>query len=117
MDTSKISKVRDDGNATYAKSEGAYLNITTYGYADKVEIDWPAKILAANPSLPTFIDYGQDGLYVHAEQLAFIVPSTANEGERIEIPVRAYKDGVVKEQKPYFEVSGNVMDDIRYRIK
>ena len=112
-----ISKIQDDGYATYAKGEGAYLNIATYGYADRVEIDWPTKILEANPDLPTFIDYGSDRLYEHQEQISFVVPFTANEGERLEIPVRAYKDGVVKEQKPYLEVSGNIMDDIRYRIK
>lgn len=112
-----ISKTQEDGYATYAKGEGAYLNIATYGYIDRVEIDWPAKILEANPDLPTFIDYASDRMYEHQEQIPFVVPFTANEGERIEIPVRAYKNGVVKQTKPYLIVSGNIMDDIRYRIK
>ena len=88
-----------------------------YGYIDRVEIDWPAKILEANLDLRTFIDYASDRLYELQEQIPFVVPFTANEGERIKIPVRAYKDGVVKQTKPYLIVSGNIMDDIRYRIK
>ena len=112
-----ISKIQEDGYATYAKGEGAYLNIATFGYIDRVEIDWPANVLEANPDLPTFISYASDRLYEHQEQIPFVVPFTASEGERIEIPVRAYKDGVVKQEQPYFLVSGNIMDDIRYRIK
>ena len=88
-----------------------------YGYIDRVEIDWPAKILEANPDLPTFIDYTSDCLYELQEQIPFVVPFTSNEGEQIKISVRAYKDGVVQQTKPYLIVSGNIMDDIRYRIK
>ena len=113
----EISKVRDDGNATFAKGEGTYLDITTHGYADKVEIDWPAKILAENPELPTMIDYTSRSVYTQVEKISFIVPLAANNGERLEIPVRAYKDGVMKEEKPYLEIVGNALDDIRYRIK
>ena len=112
-----ITKVRDDGNATFAKGEGAYLDITTHGYADRVEIDWPAKILAENPGLPTVIDYTNRSVYTQIEKISFVVPFAANNGERLEIPVRAYKGGVMKEEKPYLEVSGNALDDIRYRIK
>ena len=112
-----ISKVHEDGLATYAKGEGAYLDITTHGYADKVTIDWPTKILAENPELPTVIDYASRSFYTQMEKISFVVPLTANDGERLEITVKAYKDGVMREEKPYLEVAGNALDDIRYRIK
>lgn len=113
----QITKVFDDGLSTFARGEGAYLEITTHGYADQVVIEWPAKILAENPTLPTVIDYSLNPVYTHTEKITFIIPLTANDGEQLEIPVKAYKDGVVKEQAPYLEVSGSVLDDIRYRIK
>ena len=63
------------------------------------------------------IDYTSRSVYTQVEKISFIVPLAANNGERLEIPVRAYKDGVMKEEKPYLEIVGNALDDIRYRIK
>lgn len=94
------------------------LDITSYGYADRVEVIFPKELSDLDPELDVVFTY--DGSeYRQEEQYAFMVPLRAPLGE-YQITVKAWKDGKVKTAVPVIWTLGpdeSVLNDLRTRLR
>lgn len=108
-----INKIHNDGKTTFKRGEGATLDITTTGYADRVEIIWPSEFSSV---LPKDFDYTLNPEYAKIEKIAFTIPLGSSLNQ-YEVTVKAYKDGWVKEKKLLLMISGSILDDVRVRIR
>ncbi len=105
-----VTKTVPNGLTTYARGEGAKLDILTTGYAERVEIIWPSGFDA---SLPSSFDYAGNTDFARTECIPFIIPS-ANVTE-YDIVVRAYKNGMMKEETITLHIYGEMSGRVRIR--
>jgi hypothetical protein len=95
------------------------LRIVSYGYADRVEVEFPEGMSALDPGLDAVFDYGDAPSWRQEEVLRFLVPLYAPEGG-FQVTVRAYKGGKKLEEHPAVSVigvSGSVLDGLRTRLR
>lgn len=114
-----IERILEPHEPVFKRGESGILYIKTYGYADRVEVEFPEELTALNPELNRTYVYDAP-LYVQEEQLQFMIPLYAPENENYTITVRAYKGDKQLEEHPAFgtvEVNGSVLDEIRTRLR
>ena len=113
-----VERILQPYQPVFRCGESGRLNITTYGYADKVEVLFPEEMTALDPGLNTVYEY--DGTVDRQEEeYIFMVPLGTPQGE-YEITVRAWKDGQVIKKTPIIWTLGediSVLDDIRTRLR
>ena len=94
------------------------MYVTTWVYADRIEIEFPEFLAEYNQT----IEYWNDPEYRKDEVIRFMIPLDApqDEGASYEVTVRAYKGDKELEQHPSIstiEVNGSVLDEIRTRLR
>lgn len=100
--------------------ESGILTITTWGYADRVEVEFPAGFTEANPSINQTYVYTDRPGYRKMEQLDFMVPLYGISNETHTITVRTYKGDKLLEEYPAFttiQVEGSVLQDFHTRLR
>jgi len=111
-----IRRILSPHDPIYKRGESGVLDIATWGYADKVEVEFPDFLSDYNVS---FV-YTADPEYKKEEQLQFMVPLDAPEGESFQITVRAYKGDRKLEEHPSIRtlgVEGTILDELRTRLR
>lgn len=104
----------------FRKGEMGCLTVTTIGYADRVEIEFPEVFDPVNHSFNQVFCYEDSPCYRQEETIYFRIPFSIPDGENYEITVRAYKEGTELEQNPTLAVlgvEGNILDGIRTRLR
>lgn len=115
----KVERILEPHEPVFKRGESGILTITTYGYAERVEVEFPEELTALNPDLNRSYVYDAP-LYIQEEQLQFMIPLYVPENQNYKITVRAYKGDKRLEEHPVFstvEVSGSVLDEIRTRLR
>lgn len=100
--------------------ESGRLTITTWGYADRIEVEFPAELTDANPELNTIYVYTDHPMYKQVEQVQFMIPLDMPENQQYTITVRAYKSDRKLEDYPSLStisVDGSVLDELRTRLR
>ncbi|MCM1045765.1 MAG: InlB B-repeat-containing protein [Candidatus Gastranaerophilales bacterium] len=117
---SEIVRILEPHDPVFQCGESGILTITTWGYADRVEVEFPEEFLELDPGLNHTYVYTDTPAYRHTEELQFMVPLNTPENSSYTITIRAYKGGKCMEDHPSFSVvgiSGTVLDDFRTRLR
>lgn len=118
--TTQVTRILAPHTPVFKAGESGILNIITYGYADRVEVKFPAEMAALNPNLNTTFYYEDTPAYRHEENLQFMVPLGTPENACFTITVRAYKGDKKLEEHPSLStvgVEGSVLGEIRTRLR
>lgn len=113
---SRIRRILPPQDPVFKCGESGILSITAWGYADYVEVEFPDFLSDYNQS---FV-YTSDPEYKKEEEVQFMVPLNAPEGDGYEIIVRAYKGDKSLENHPSIStirVGGTILDEIRTRLR
>ncbi len=116
----EISRILEPHTPVFQGGESGILTIQTYGYAEKVEVEFPAEMTALNPDLNKTYYYGGEEQYRQDEEMQFMIPLHTPPKDNYVITVRAYKGDRKLEQYPTLgtiSVSGNVLDELRTRLR
>lgn len=115
-----ISRILEPHEPLFKCGESGILHITTWGYADYVEVEFPEEMLALNPNLNKTYYYDLDSLYKQEEELQFMIPLYTPANAKYIITVRAYKGDKKLEEYPALStisVEGSVADELRTRLR
>lgn len=115
-----VERVWEPKEPVFKCGESGILTVTTWGYADLVEVVFPECMTALDPTLNKTYDYTETPGYKITEQLSFMVPLYTPENQKLEITVRAYKGDKKLEEHPSISVigiSGTVLDELRTRLR
>ncbi len=116
----KIERILPPHAPVFQRGESGILSITTWGYADRVEVEFPQELLEGNLDLVASYDYAEHSMYMHKEEIQFMIPLDMPWGNDYRIIVRAYKDGTQLEMYPdmsVLEVEGTTLDEFRTRLR
>lgn len=107
----------DHSTAVCKKGENALLHVVTYGYADRIMVEFPEALKTGNESVQTEFIYAYPS-YVAEENVIFRVPLYCPAGSYT-IIVHAYKNGEELIAKPAVltVTDESIMDDVRVRIR
>ena len=116
----KVERILEPHDPVFKCGESGILTITTWGYADRVEVEFPEEMVALNPELDKVYSYTLTPKYRQEETLQFMIPLYTPENEAYTITVRAYKGDKRLEDYPdlsVIEVNGSILDEIRTRLR
>lgn len=117
---SSVERILEPHDPIFKCGESGILNITTWGYADRVEVIFPESMTALDPGLNKVYDYTEQPEYKITEQLQFMVPLYTPENQNLSITVCAYKGDKKLEDHPAISiigVSGTVLEELRTRLR
>ncbi|MBE5866056.1 MAG: hypothetical protein E7292_07580 [Lachnospiraceae bacterium] len=116
----EIKSFFDPHEPLFKKGESGCLNITSWGYAERIEVEFPEAFTVCNPLLNHVYEYELKGAYKQEEQLVFMIPLEVPDGMDYTVTVRAYKADKMIEQHPALAVlgvNGSILDDLRTRLR
>ncbi len=116
----EVVRILEPQDPVFQRGESGILTITTWGYAEKVEVEFPEELVGLSPELNRTYVYTDRPSYRHVEELPFMIPLDAPENASYEITVRAYKGDRRMEDHPSLSVigvQGTVLDDVRTRLR
>ena len=117
----RIERMLEPHDPVFKRAESGILYVTTYGYADRVEITFPKAMRELDEKLKkTIVIRYEEGQkeYRQEAQVQFMVPLYLPEDGDYTIKVRAYKAGKELLESPQMiTVSGTVLDEIRTRLR
>lgn len=116
----EISRILEPHTPVFQCGESGILTIHTYGYAEKVEVEFPAEMAALNPELNQTFSYSGQTEYKKDETLQFMIPLNTPVNENYCIAVRAYKGDRILEKYPSLgtiSVSGSILSELRTRLR
>lgn len=115
-----VERVLEPHAPLFRCGESGVLTVTTWGYADRVEVEFPQEMTALNPDLNRTFSYEHNPQYKQQEIVEFQIPLYTPNDATYRITVRAYKDDKVVEALPNLntiEIQGSILDDIRTRLR
>jgi archaellum component FlaG (FlaF/FlaG flagellin family) len=118
--TSEVTRILTPHEPVFKCGESGILQIITYGYAERVEVEFPAEMTALNPELNKTYHYEETPSYRHEENLQFMIPLYTPENTAFTITVKAYKGDKQLEDHPSVSVigvEGSVLGEIRTRLR
>ncbi len=115
----EISRILAPHEPVFKCGESGILTITTYGYAEKVVVEFPEELIKLNPELNKEFVYMPYPDYVAEEKIQFMIPLNTPIDDYT-ITVTAYKDG--KEIHDYpslctIDIDGTVLDELKTRLR
>ena len=116
----RIERILEPHLPVFKCGESGILYITTYGYADRVEVEFPAELTAVNPELNQTYDYTDLQMYCQESKLQFMIPLYLPANRDYVVTVRAYKGDKELEKQPSLstiEVAGTVLGELRTRLR
>lgn len=116
----EVKRILEPHEPLFKCGESGILTITTWGYADRVEVSFPEEMRELHPELDTVYTYTMTPGYKQEEQLQFMIPLYTPPDEGYTITVSAYKGDRRLEEHPSLsivEVRGSVLDELRTRLR
>lgn len=117
---SSVKRILEPHDPVFKRGESGILTITTWGYADRVEVIFPESMTRLDPTLNRVYDYTNRPGYSITEEQQFMIPLYMEDNAHLEITVRAYKGDKQLEDHPeisVISVEGTVLDEIRTRLR
>lgn len=115
----EVTRILAPHEPVFQRGESGVLSITTWGYVERVEVEFPESLTDLDDSLNGTYTYDLPR-YRQEEQQQFMIPLYVPEDGEYTITVRAYKGGRNLEAYPETEVikiRGTVLDEIRTRLR
>lgn len=116
----QVRRILEPHEPVFKCGESGVLEITAWGYVDKIEVEFPQEILAQNPELNKTYIYKPDTMYMQQEKLQFMIPLYTLASDSYIITVRAYKGDIRLEEHPALStitVDGSVVNELRTRLR
>jgi hypothetical protein len=116
----QIERVLAPHEPQFKGGESGYLRITSWGYAEKIEILFPEEFSALDETLNHVYTYELTPAYRQEETYEFMIPLYVPQSTGYEVTVRAYKGDKMLEQHPALAVlgvEGTVLDELRTRLR
>ena len=113
-----VENIREPQSMEFKKGESGRLHIQATGYVDRIEVNFPEGWTRYASDLNKVYVY-EVPAFMQMEELEFMVPMKVSDAEHT-IVVHAYKGEKMVEAKPQLltiTVSGNVLDEIRTRLR
>ena len=114
-----VSRILEPHDPIFKRGESGILTVKVWGYADKVEVIFPAGMSGQEDALTYSYSY-EEKEYEQEENLEFMVPLYGVEDGQCAIIVNAYKNGKCLKKEPELAVlgiSGSVLEDVRTRLR
>lgn len=115
-----VTRILEPHENVFKRGESGILHVVTYGYADRVEVEFPPEMTHLNPDLNQIYHYEETPSYRQEENLEFMIPLYTPENANFVITVRAYKGEKQLEKYPdlsVIEIEGSVLEEIRTRLR
>lgn len=115
----RLERILEPHTPVFKGGESGILTIVVYGYADRVEVEFPAELLELDPELNQSFEYAEK-LYRQESRLQFMIPIYAPAGRDYVITVHAYKDGRQLDSLAGLGViveDGSVLTEFRTRLR
>ena len=116
----EITCVLDPHEPVFKRGESALLKITSWGYADRIEVEFPEEFLGQSGVGNQVYVYEDSPMYKQEEEYGFMIPLYVPEEAAYKVTVRAYKGDKMLERYPelaVFGVQGTVLDELRTRLR
>ena len=116
----KVERILEPHTPVFKSGESGTLTFSVWGYADRVEVEFPEAMTRYVPELNRTFVYTGRPAYVQTEQIQFMIPLGTPINESYTITVRAYKGGRKLEEYPSVSlvgVDGTVLDEFRTRLR
>lgn len=114
----ELKRLLEPHEPVFKTGESGVLTIRASGYVERIEVLFPEEMTELDASLNRVYTYEVPD-YINEENLTFMIPLGTPEAA-MEITVRAYKKDSSLEQHPQLAVltvSGNVLDELRTRLR
>ncbi|MBR4083506.1 MAG: InlB B-repeat-containing protein [Lachnospiraceae bacterium] len=114
----EISRILEPHTSVFKCGESGVLDITTWGYVEKVVVSFPDSFSKMDGSLNRTIYYEIPG-FIKREKIIFQVPYDIPD-EKITVQVTAYKNGEEYKAEPQLltmEIQGDIRNEIRTRLR
>lgn len=118
--SSSIERILEPHTPIFKCGESGILTVTTWGYAERIEVEFPEEMVSLQPELNQVFDFSQAPEDVREEKIQFMIPLHTPENEKYTIIVRAYKGDKRLEDYPSLStvaVEGNLLDELRTRLR
>lgn len=115
-----VERILEPHDPVFKNGESGILYISVWGYADRVEVEFPQEMAKENPELDKVFVYDDFPRYLQEEEIQFMIPLRTPENRNYEIVVRAYKRDRQLEEHPevsVLQVNGTVLDQFRTRLR
>lgn len=115
-----VERILEPHEPAFKCGESGILTVTTWGYAERIEVEFPGEMSAKNPDLNKVFDYKDAPEHVREEKIQFTIPLDTPENKKYTITVRAYKGDKRLEDHPTLntiEVEGSILDELRTRLR
>lgn len=114
----EISRILIPNEPDFKGGESGILNIVTYGYADRVVVEFPEELTSNDATINKVFRYNQNLQYKAEETIEFMVPLDAPPGNYC-VTVRAYKGDEELVSYPAFTIrsDGTILDELRTRLR
>uniref|UniRef100_UPI0040571D0F hypothetical protein n=1 Tax=Acetatifactor sp. TaxID=1872090 RepID=UPI0040571D0F len=118
--TASLERILEPHAPIFKCGESGILTLSTYGYAEKVEVIFPPEMTTLQPDLNRTFDYSGSPSYRQQEEIQFMIPLYTPANAQYTITVIAYKGEKRLEEHPTFStiaVNGSVLDEVRTRLR
>lgn len=115
-----VERILEPHDPIFRNGESGILSVSVWGYADRVEVEFPREMTEQNPELDKVFEYGDFPKYLQEEKIQFMIPLYTPANESYEIIVRAYKGDRKLEEHPdigIVTVDETVLDQFRTRLR
>ncbi|MCM1191539.1 MAG: InlB B-repeat-containing protein [Butyrivibrio sp.] len=117
----EIKRILTPHDPLFKGGESGILYITAYGYADRVEVEFPPEFTAADERLKKLVfDYSGAQLYRQEQAVQFMVPLYIPTDREYTLKVRAFRGDECLESSPVLYVTsegGEIVSEFRTRLR
>lgn len=116
----RVERILEPHDPIFKSGESGYLFISVWGYAERVEVEFPKEMTAWNPELNKTFVYTENPAYLQEEKLQFMIPLNTPVNKQYVITVRAYKGDKKLEEYPSVstvQIEGTVLSEFRTRLR
>jgi hypothetical protein len=115
----EVERILKPHEPVFKCGESGILKVKVYGYAERVEVEFPEEMTSLCPELNRTFTY-EAPLYSQEEEIQFMIPLYTPENAGYRITVRAYKGEKKLEEHPavsVIEVGDSVLGEFRTRLR
>lgn len=117
----KIERILAPHDPVFKGGESGILYINTYGYADRVEVEFPPEFAEADERLKKVVfDYSDERLYRQESAVQFMVPLYISTDREYTLKVRTFRGEKSLESRPVLYITsegGDILSEFRTRLR
>lgn len=117
----EIERILAPHDPVFKGGESGILYIAVYGYADRVEVEFPPEFAEADERLKKVVfDYSNEQLYRQESTVQFMVPLYISTDREYTLKVRAFRGEKSLESDPVLYITsegGDILSEFRTRLR